>query len=288
MKVAVLADTHGNIFGLERVAADIDAWRPDLVIVNGDIINRGPKNLDCWLYLKARAEADNWVLLRGNHEDYVIGLTDPETPKEGKRAELFGMSKFTLKQIGAHLTSITALPDRYGFMGPDGKPFFVTHGTMLGNRVGVFPDTEDDFLRRQISPAPSIFVTAHTHRPLVRTIDQTTVVNVGSAGLPFDGDRRLSYGRFTFSKSNGWEIEICRLENDIQDLEQALLESRFIPEAGPFAKLVLAEIRMARGIIGRWHRVWETAFMADEISLEESVDKLLSEPEFREFATPIK
>ena len=39
MKLAVLSDIHGNWPALEAVAADIDAWQPDLVVVNGDVVN---------------------------------------------------------------------------------------------------------------------------------------------------------------------------------------------------------------------------------------------------------
>ncbi len=67
MKVAVLSDVHGNLPALRTVIADIDAWSPDLVVVGGDIINRGPLSGECLDLLVERQAADGWHLLRGNH-----------------------------------------------------------------------------------------------------------------------------------------------------------------------------------------------------------------------------
>ena len=47
MKIAVLADIHGNLPALEAVAAHVEAWQPDRVIVAGDLVNRGPRPLEC-------------------------------------------------------------------------------------------------------------------------------------------------------------------------------------------------------------------------------------------------
>ena len=77
MKLAVLSDIHGNWPALEAAAADIDAWQPDLVVVNGDVVNDGPRSLECWNYVAGRRNRDGWVVLRGNHEEYVAEWLDP-------------------------------------------------------------------------------------------------------------------------------------------------------------------------------------------------------------------
>ena len=47
MKIAALADIHGNYQALITVLEHVESWKPDLVIVLGDIINRGPRSRDC-------------------------------------------------------------------------------------------------------------------------------------------------------------------------------------------------------------------------------------------------
>jgi 3',5'-cyclic AMP phosphodiesterase CpdA len=58
MKIAVLADIHGNLPALAAVAADIAAWNPDAIAVGGDIVNRGPSSAAC---LRPGALRGQWM-----------------------------------------------------------------------------------------------------------------------------------------------------------------------------------------------------------------------------------
>jgi predicted phosphodiesterase len=56
------------------------------------------------------------------------------------------------------------------------------------------PDAEDDALRSTYGGLEAgLVVYGHIHRPFVRIMRGLTVANSGSVGLPYDGDRRLSY-----------------------------------------------------------------------------------------------
>ena len=44
MKIAVFSDVQGNLAAFETVVEHIQAWRPDLVLMNGDLVNRGPSS----------------------------------------------------------------------------------------------------------------------------------------------------------------------------------------------------------------------------------------------------
>ncbi len=70
VKIAVLSDIHGNLPALEAVTEHLAAWRPDRVVVNGDTVNRGPFSLATWQFVQAQLA---WQLLKGIHEEYVIG-----------------------------------------------------------------------------------------------------------------------------------------------------------------------------------------------------------------------
>ncbi len=52
MKIAVLSDIHGNLPALEAVTADIDTWQPEMIIVDGDIVNGGPCSRACWQFVQ--------------------------------------------------------------------------------------------------------------------------------------------------------------------------------------------------------------------------------------------
>lgn len=283
MKIAIISDIHGNVPALEAVTVDIEQWQPDTVVVNGDIVNRGPLSRDCLEWVLAKQASQSWQIVRGNHEDYVLECAIEQNLVPGPAYDVRQFAHWAYQQIKDYTGILADLPDRYSVCAPDGTELRVMHGSMRDNRDGVYPKTPDAELREQIAPAPKIFVTGHTHRPLIRQIDGTTVVNIGSVGAPFDTDRRLSYGRFTWTTLRGWRSEIVRLPYDYARVEQDYKTSGFLEGAGPLAQLMLVELRRAGGLIYRWASRYQEAVLAGEVSLEASVRAVLKDEDLRPF-----
>lgn len=284
MKVAVLSDVHGNLPALRTVIADIDAWSPDLVVVGGDIINRGPLSGECLDLLVERQAADGWHLLRGNHEDFVLDCAEPQRTLPGPGYETTRFAHYALGQVAHHAGLLLSLPDVFERAAPNGDILRIVHASMRNNRDGVYPMTTDEELRRQIAPAPAVFVTGHTHRPLMRALDRTLVVNIGSVGASFDEDRRAAYGRFEWAGE--WTADIIRLSYDYAQIERDYVASGFLDEGGPLAQIMLVELRKARGLIFRWASRYQDAVMAGLMSLDESVRLVLCDDDVRPFTGP--
>lgn len=280
MKLAILSDIHGNWPALAAVAADIDAWEPDSVLVNGDIVNDGPSNPACWDYIARRRETDGWHVLRGNHEDYVVEWRDPATPRSGPLFELTRASRWTYDQLDGRVDELAALAERWEWAAPDGSLVVAMHGTLLGNRAGIYPFTSDDEVRRRIVTGAAVFATAHTHVPHLRWLDNTRVINVGSVGIPGDGDGRASYGRLTWTPE-GWEAAIVRVPYDRAAAERDYFTSGFMDGVGPEAELSLVQFRMASDVRTRWSAVFRERILRGELTVAESVRMWLARDEFR-------
>lgn len=285
MKVAALSDIHGNLPALRTVIAHVDAWSPDVVVVGGDIVNRGPLSGACLELLLRRRATHGWHLLRGNHEDFVLDCTAPERPHAGPGYEMTRFAHFALEQVQTHVDELRLLPDVFERAGPNGDLLRIVHASMRSNRDGIYPHTPDDEIRRQIAPAPAVFVTGHTHRPLMRQIDHSLVVNIGSVGSSFDEDRRAAYGQFSW-RDGCWSAEVVRLDYDYRQVEADYVESGFLAEGGPLAQLMLVELRKARGLIHRWASQYEELVMSGRLTLEESVRLVLCEADVRPFTGP--
>lgn len=283
MKIAVLSDVHGNLPALEVVTADIEQWQPDHVVVGGDIVNRGPLSRDCLEWVLEREERDGWQLIRGNHEDYVLEFAGVRQPSDDVAYQVRQFAHWAYMQVEEYVPKLVKLPDSVSHFAPDGTELRVVHGSMRDNRDGIYPNTSNAELREQIDPAPAVFVTGHTHRPLIRHIDDTVVVNIGSVGSSFDGDRRLSYGRFTWTEARGWVAKIGRLPYDYDRVERDYESSGFLAEAGPLAQLMLIELRRAGGLIYRWASRYQEAVLEGEIGMEESVQAVLSDEDLRSY-----
>lgn len=285
MKIAVLSDIHGNLPALKAVEQDIDSWGPDAVVVAGDIVNRGPLSRDCLDRMLARQQTDGWHLLRGNHEEFVLACADPDLPESGPTYEMTRFAHWALEQLDGQTTALERMADLYEWSAGEGQAFRVVHASMNSNRDGIYSLTSDSELREQIAPAPAVFVGGHTHRPLVRTVDETLVVNVGAVGSPFDGDRRASYGQFVWT-GNEWLGEVIRLAYDYEAIEQDYVSSGFLDEGGPMAQLMLVELRKAHGLIFRWASRYEAEVLAGRMTLEESVRGILRDEDVRPFTGP--
>ncbi len=264
---------------------DIDAWQPDMVLVNGDIVNDGPSNPACWRAVGRRQAADGWRVLRGNHEDYVVEWRNPDMPRQGPAYELTRLSHWTYHQLNGDVAELATLPDRWEWVAPDGTTLITMHGTLLGNRAGIYPFTTDQDVRRRVVAGAGVFVTAHTHVPHIRTLDGTKIVNVGSVGIPGDGDGRAAYGRLTWSRAKGWRAEITRVAYDRAAADRDYFTSGFMDEAGPEAELSLVQFRMARDVRTRWAAADRSRILAGELSLAESLRLWLDRAEFRPYTT---
>lgn len=274
-KLAILSDTHGNYAALLAVAEDIERWSPDAAVVAGDMVNRGPRSLDCMRFTLERQRRDGWHVLRGNHEDYVIRVAGDPDARPGIEGAIRANIAWVARQIGGDIAELAALPDRVSLRGPDGGEVRVLHASMRHNRDNILVDTPEELLREQIAPPPRVFCCGHTHRPLVRPVDDTLVVNAGSAGLPFDGDTRPSYARLEW-RGDRWHASIIRVPYDLGRAERDFFESGFMDESGPVATLILEELRSARPTLFTWSQRYQSAVLAGELSVEDSVRAYLA------------
>ncbi len=275
MKLAVLADIHSNWRALQAVAAHIEHWQPDRVVVGGDVINRGPRPAECLSFVLEKQQTAGWSVVLGNHEEYVLHHADPARPIIGPWAQIYSLSRWTFERLNGEVARVNLWPFQQSCIGPNGSEVRVVHASMRGTRDGIFLETSPDTLRRQIAPPPKVLVVGHTHRPFVRSVDETLVVNVGAVGLPFDGDPHPSYAQLTWHNDQ-WTAEIVRVDYDRAQANRDYDETGFIDEAGPLALLVRDELDKARSNLFEWTRAYETAVVSGQMGLAESVERFLA------------
>ena len=276
MKLAVLSDIHGNWPGLMVVADHIERWQPDLVIVNGDVINRGPNSAACWDFVQQKRRDCGWLTVLGNHEEYVIAQGKPDAARAGVPFDIYRPSFWVYEQLGCDMSALQALPFALNET-IDGTPVRITHASMLGTRDGVYRLTPDAELLAKIGePAPSLFVVGHTHQPLVRRLNNTLVVNAGATGMPFDDDWRVSYAQLTLDRGE-WEAEIVRLEYDRPQAERDFFDTGFIDGGGPLTRIMLRELQLATGMLYTFFKLYEQRVIAGELTLVRAVDLFLEQ-----------
>jgi len=246
MRIAILADIHGNLPALEAVLADLTQQAPDAVYLLGDSINRCPWNnevLDC---LTARG----WPSICGNHELVIGRLGTPQNRPPFTDRVRFPTLWWTAEQLTPrHLQAIRLLPAELRLDLDGCPPLRLLHGKPGNPFVGFLPEAHDESLADELATtAEAVVVCAHTHRPLLRTVRRLAadaagprawhIFNGGSVGLPYNGDPRAQY-LLLDGKGQQWRPILRRVDYDHSGLAAAFAASGMMEEVGPLAELHL-------------------------------------------------
>lgn len=183
MRIAVIADIHGNFDALQAVAEDLERARPDLVVNLGDCLS-GP--------LKARETADwlmgrDWLTVRGNHDRYLIE-TPFEQLKPSDRAAAEQLDDRHFEWLRLLPFSASPVPGVAMFHAqPERDDEYLTeHPTLHGHEV--LPAASVAQILKSVSA--ELVLCGHSHIPrLMELPDGRTIFNPGSVGLPaYDDD----------------------------------------------------------------------------------------------------
>jgi predicted phosphodiesterase len=177
MRVAILADIHGNLPALEAVVADLRKRRAEQVVNLGDCVS-GP------LWPRETAEllmALGWPTVRGNHDRWVT----EKPPAEQYSPDAFARGSLSSEQ----LVWLGALPSTLKLA----QGVFACHGRagddnayMLENVVGgqLVLASRQQITERIRNIDARVVLCGHSHIARVVTTDDNVIVNPGSIGQP--------------------------------------------------------------------------------------------------------
>ena len=74
MKLIIIGDIHGCSGALNTILEKVKPGNADQLVLLGDLFDRGSKSWEVFQTVKMVAETmdSRFVLLRGNHEDYLL------------------------------------------------------------------------------------------------------------------------------------------------------------------------------------------------------------------------
>ncbi len=241
MRVAIIADIHGNGPALEAVLDDRAAQAIDEVLVGGDLVGRGPEGSR----VIQRIRELGFPVIGGNHEDYLLDFRRGEIPDDWRHTEEWAAARWMAAELDdGDAAYLEALP--FSLVRRDLR---LVHGTPTTNRKGIGPWTGDEELREHLDQVDeSVLVCAHTHRPLLRETDGGMIVNVGSVGMPFNRDHRAQYAIFSDARS-GWEVELRQVDYDLERIFEIYETSGFLAAGRVTARLLRMELEHAAPIL---------------------------------------
>ncbi|HEX4014057.1 MAG TPA: metallophosphoesterase family protein [Candidatus Cybelea sp.] len=209
MRLAVLSDIHGNLLALDACVADLEAQGgADAVAVAGDLCLAGPKPKK----VLQRLEDLGADCIRGNKDRF---LCDEVCDAEQSATDLARI-EWTRRELGERwLSWLRALPFAMR-IGEDDNQLLIVHANPKNDDEHIWPDADDATLERLVGDErASAIAFGHLHLPYVRMWRGRLLVNVGSVGVPKDGDPRACYAIFT-ERTGGWEVKHRRVAFDVK------------------------------------------------------------------------
>ncbi len=178
MRIAVLADIHGNIVALEAVLADLQHRKPDVVVNLGDCAS-GPlwprETIECLHGL-------DWLTVRGNHDRQVATLS----PDEMGPSDRFAFDQLTPEErarLGTLPFRLTVAPGIEAFHATPSSDTQYLLDEVEGGRL--VRDRPEAIAKRLGDVDAKLVLCGHSHRARVVELHEgPTILNPGSVGCP--------------------------------------------------------------------------------------------------------
>ena len=177
MRIAVLADNHGNQAALDAVLQDLAAAAPDAVVNLGDHLS-GP--LEAGEVADLLASRSDWVHIRGNHDRRLI---------EQPPAVMIPSDRAASEQLNERRRAWLRTLQAGAVLGEGVRLF---HGTPASDSEYLLEDVSLGFarlasgpqIRSRLGHLTGLVLCGHSHVPrFVRLEDGTAILNPGSVGL---------------------------------------------------------------------------------------------------------
>lgn len=214
MKIAILADIHGNLPALQAVLNDMPVV--DGLICCGDVVGYYPDvNEVC-----AQLRNINAFVVRGNHDAYVIGELQPDPARRSVYRVDWTQSRLTI----SHRCWLASLPVELRFCWGN-LSVTVRHASPWDEETYLYPDSPD--LAKISLEKNEILILGHTHHPMANKAGEGMLINPGSVGQPRDWNPQASYA---ILETQTGSIEHKRVPYNVVEFQQRL-ESLGLDEA---------------------------------------------------------
>ncbi len=181
MKVALLADIHGNAHALEAVLTAAQHHGVDKLLIAGDLVGYY-YDIDQVLDLLTGWD---WQAVQGNHERMLGQWLDGEGRSEIKAKYGSGLFEAERRLTYQQLEQLIYLPAMLE-QELSGKRLLLCHGSPWDTDCYIYPDAAPEIIGKFFALDRDLVVFGHTHYPMLLQQGDQLAVNPGSVGQPRD------------------------------------------------------------------------------------------------------
>jgi putative phosphoesterase len=182
VRIAVIADIHGNLVALDAVLDGLADETYNEIVCLGDVALRGPQPVECL----QRVRELGCPVVMGNTDEWLI-RSEPAWDVPHDDDPVMEIDLWCAAQLDeadrAFIRSFQPAVEMQ-FGGGDSVCFF--HGSPRSNTENIFSTTAEAELEVMIDGCDAtVLVGGHTHIQMLRRKYDKSIINVGSVGLPF-------------------------------------------------------------------------------------------------------
>lgn len=269
MRIAILADIHGNLPAFEAVLQHTRQQAPDLIIIAGDIVIGAPDSVGCWQLAQSLA----CPIVRGNHERYLayVGTAqgDPAWLTEQFKPVQWAAAQFTASERAA----IAALPLTLSL--PAAPDLLVVHATARSDRENLPAAKPDAEIAAMFPVQERWIVRGHDHIARNHPWRDKQIITVGSVGLPMDGNPAAQY-LLLDAIPHGWTVQHHAVDYDLRLTLERFATTRYVEATGVMGRLFLRETVTATPHFVPFLRLYQQWTQTAPLSLQAALDRYLN------------
>ncbi|MBX3013205.1 MAG: metallophosphoesterase family protein [Caldilineaceae bacterium] len=270
MRIALLADIHGNLPAFEAVLQALRQQAPDLIILAGDMVVGAPDSMACWQL----ARSLQCPMVRGNHERYV-GCFGTAQGEAIWQTEQFAPVQWAVAQCSAaERAAIADLP--LALTLPEAPNLLVVHAAVRSDRENLPPHKADAAIAAMFPNVQEQWIVrGHDHLARTHPWRDKTIVTTGSVGLPMDGNAAAQYTLLD-QTSQGWHVQHQIVDYDLQATLRRFADTRYVEQTGVMGRLFLRETATATPHFVPFLRYYHQWSQVEPLSLQAALERYLT------------
>ncbi|MBN1285258.1 MAG: metallophosphoesterase family protein [Anaerolineae bacterium] len=244
MRLAVLADVHGNIPALRAVVDDMARRGVDGVVVAGDMTH-GPHPVETINLLRSLGSR----MICGNGDLDMVRFDAGDGPEAWWTHRQYALRRWEHRRFDREtLAFLKSLPEQLVVALPGAAPIRVVHGSPRSPFESIFPGSNVAEALAQVDEP--VLVCGHTHVPWKYVRGERLALNPGAVCGALNGDASAQYALLDWGREDGrWHVEHRSVPYDLGLIRAAFRDSGLLEAGGPLARACLLNIETARNIV---------------------------------------
>jgi putative phosphoesterase len=237
LKIAIIADAHGNYQAIQEFFNHVENEKPDMIISAGDMLNPFPDGKEVYKILKER----NIKCLKGNNDEYLIFHKNANASDPLKFIPRFLPVQYASNFFNSdEINELEKLPLSISISAGNNEGLLICHGTPFDPWKSISDKKSESLLAQFRRTKENNIIAAHYHVPWRGNWNNKNLILCGSCRFPMTGKPESEY-LIAEHYNKKWNFRDIQFSYDRKKHIQNVLNSDYLEQTGPVGWLIFAD-----------------------------------------------